>query len=133
MLVFNATFSNISVKLWRSVLMVGESGVPGENHQLAQVTDKLYHIKLYEYTSAEWDSNTRCNPTTIRTRLRRPLKRIETHIVLIIFVSFVFSYRPYEHHQVRQKAGGNQDEVHDIIPLTDGTLYNLTINFLQCV
>ena len=34
-MVFNATFNNISVILWRSVLMADETGVPGENHQLA--------------------------------------------------------------------------------------------------
>jgi hypothetical protein len=31
--VFNATFNNMSVISWRSVLLVGEIGVPGENHQ----------------------------------------------------------------------------------------------------
>jgi hypothetical protein len=31
-MVFNATFNNISVKSWRSVLLVEETGVPGENH-----------------------------------------------------------------------------------------------------
>jgi hypothetical protein len=30
-MVFNATFNNISVKMWRSVLFVEETGVPGEN------------------------------------------------------------------------------------------------------
>jgi len=29
----NATFNNIYVILWRSVLLVEETGVPGENHQ----------------------------------------------------------------------------------------------------
>jgi hypothetical protein len=29
-MVFNATFNNISVILWWSVLLVGETGVPGE-------------------------------------------------------------------------------------------------------
>ena len=29
-MVFNATFNNISVIAWRSVLLVEESGVPGE-------------------------------------------------------------------------------------------------------
>jgi hypothetical protein len=28
----NATFNNISVISWRSVLLVKETGVPGENH-----------------------------------------------------------------------------------------------------
>jgi hypothetical protein len=32
LIVFNATFNNISVISWRSVLLVEETGVPGENH-----------------------------------------------------------------------------------------------------
>jgi hypothetical protein len=43
LLVFNATFNIISV-ISRSVLLVGETG---ENQDLSQVTDKLYHIMLY--------------------------------------------------------------------------------------
>jgi hypothetical protein len=31
-IVFNATFNNISVISWRSVLLVEEIAVPGENH-----------------------------------------------------------------------------------------------------
>ena len=31
-MVLNASFNNISVKLWRSVLLVEETNVPGENH-----------------------------------------------------------------------------------------------------
>jgi len=31
-MVFNATFNNILVISWRSVLLVEETGVPGENH-----------------------------------------------------------------------------------------------------
>jgi hypothetical protein len=31
-MVFNATFNNISVISWRSVLLMEETGVPGENH-----------------------------------------------------------------------------------------------------
>ena len=35
-MVFNATFNNTSVILWRSVLLVEETGgVPGENHKPA--------------------------------------------------------------------------------------------------
>jgi hypothetical protein len=30
---YNATFNNISVISWWSVLLVEETGVPGENHQ----------------------------------------------------------------------------------------------------
>jgi len=32
-MVFDATFKNISVISWRSVLLVEETGVPGENHR----------------------------------------------------------------------------------------------------
>ena len=32
-MVFNVTFNNISVILWQSVLLVEETGVPGENHR----------------------------------------------------------------------------------------------------
>jgi len=42
-MVFNATFNNISIISWRSVLLVGESGLLGENHR----PDKPYHIMLY--------------------------------------------------------------------------------------
>jgi len=32
-MVFNATFNNISVISWRSVLLVEKTGVPGENYR----------------------------------------------------------------------------------------------------
>jgi len=31
-MLFNATFNNISVILWHSVLIVNETGISGENH-----------------------------------------------------------------------------------------------------
>jgi hypothetical protein len=34
-MVFNATFNNVLVISWQSVLLVEETGVPGENHQPA--------------------------------------------------------------------------------------------------
>jgi hypothetical protein len=32
-MVFNATFNNISAISWRSVLLMEETGMPGENHR----------------------------------------------------------------------------------------------------
>ena len=40
-MVFNATFNNISVISWRSVLLVEKT------IYLSQVSDELYHIMLY--------------------------------------------------------------------------------------
>ena len=34
-MMFNATFNNISAISWRSILLVEEIGVPGENHRPA--------------------------------------------------------------------------------------------------
>jgi hypothetical protein len=45
-MVFNATFNNISVISWRSVLLVKETGAPGENHQLCFMTVFVCSIVL---------------------------------------------------------------------------------------
>ena len=41
-MLFNATFNNISVISWRSVLLVEETT------DMSQVSGKLYHIMLYQ-------------------------------------------------------------------------------------
>ena len=46
-MVFNTTFHNILILSWRSVFLLEESGVHGENYRLPQVSGKLYYIKLY--------------------------------------------------------------------------------------
>jgi len=43
-MVFNATFKNVSVISWRSVLLMDEARVPRENYR----SDKLNHIMLYQ-------------------------------------------------------------------------------------
>jgi hypothetical protein len=52
-MVFNATFNNISVILWRSVLMVEETGGPRENYRPVvshwqTVLHNVVHLALIE-------------------------------------------------------------------------------------
>jgi hypothetical protein len=46
-MVFNATFNNISVISWPSVLLVVETEYLEKIIDLLQVADKLYHIMLF--------------------------------------------------------------------------------------
>ena len=49
-MVFHATFNNISVISWQSVLLAEETGEPENSEKttdLLQVTDNIYHITLY--------------------------------------------------------------------------------------
>jgi hypothetical protein len=43
-MVFRATFNNISVLSWWSVLLVEKTEYPVETTDLLQATNKLYHI-----------------------------------------------------------------------------------------
>jgi hypothetical protein len=45
-MVFNATFNNISVITWRLVLLVDETGLPGEN-QCILVVSSMYVYGQY--------------------------------------------------------------------------------------
>ena len=53
LMVFNATFNNISVISWRSVLLVEETVAPGENHrpvtsQWQTLSHNVVHLTLIE-------------------------------------------------------------------------------------
>jgi hypothetical protein len=57
-MVFNATFNSISDISWWSVLLVKETGVRGENHQLvANHRQILSHNVVSSTYCHEWDSN----------------------------------------------------------------------------
>ena len=57
-MVFNVTFNNISVISWLSVLLVEETGVPGENHWPAAGHKQTLSNKVVLSTARyERDSN----------------------------------------------------------------------------
>jgi len=43
-MVSNATFNNISVKSWQSVLLVKETGLSGENHRPVAQPQRPYRL-----------------------------------------------------------------------------------------
>jgi hypothetical protein len=54
--VFNATFNNISVISWWSILLVEETRIPGENHRPVAsnsqtLSYKNVHYCMYKYVS----------------------------------------------------------------------------------
>jgi hypothetical protein len=57
-MVLNATFNNILVILGLSVLLVKETGVPGENHRpVASHCQTLSHNVVSSTPCYEWGSN----------------------------------------------------------------------------
>jgi hypothetical protein len=79
-IVFTTTFNNISVITWRSVLLVEETGVPGEKHRPVSsrwqtLAHLLYWVNLawagFELNVSgdrHWLHYVLINPTTIRSR-----------------------------------------------------------------
>jgi len=83
-MVFNATFNNISLISWRTVLFVEDTEVPGENHRHTASHWQTFHIMLY-WVNLAWAGfkltklvivYVVINPIDIRSWLRRTFKQI---------------------------------------------------------
>ena len=68
--VFNATFNNISVISWLSVLLVEETGVPGENHR---------------HVTSHWQT---LSHIVVSNRMHLSLSGIQTHNVSLNIVLY---------------------------------------------
>ena len=74
LMVFNATFNNISVILWRSVLLVEETGGPGENHRPVAshwqtLLHNVVHLSLIQHhiLNCYYGINTHLRPHTMKS------------------------------------------------------------------
>jgi hypothetical protein len=79
-MVFNSTINKIAVKSWRSVLLVGETGMPGDNHRPAESHWKLYHIVSYRVHLA-WG--------------------FKLTTLVVIWTDCIGSYKYNHHHMIR--------------------------------
>ena len=64
---FNATFSNISAKSWRPVLVVERAKLPGENIDHGQATGKFYQFAdaIRVHTFCNLQSSTRTHAVLV--------------------------------------------------------------------
>jgi hypothetical protein len=79
-MVFIATFNTISVISWRSVLLVEETGVPGENHRTA---------------TRQWQTlsrNASSTPLSKRNSSKRPLLKRDRRGRYHMVVGFTTTY-----------------------------------------
>ena len=119
-MVFNATYNNISVISWRSVLLVEETGVHGENHRSA----KLYHIMLCRTHNFSGDRHwfqtitTTMAPCSIegtKNKYNKLMQYTGTNRICSTLVSF--QYNHYERYIVMVKHSPELNEYqkdHDI-------------------
>jgi hypothetical protein len=91
-MMLNAISNNISLISWRSILLTGETSVPGENHQPVTshwqtLSYNVVHLPWagFELTTlvmigTDWIGS--CNPTTIRSWPQQPLINFKTILKL---------------------------------------------------
>ena len=99
-MVFSDTFNNVSVISWRSLLLVGDIGVPRKNrqpvashwqtlsHNVVSTTPRHERVRTH-HISGDWYAliaQVVVNPTTIRSRPRRHrfLQYVGSHVHTII-------------------------------------------------
>jgi len=54
-MVFNATFNNILVISWRPVLLVEETGVPGENHPPFTIRQDIRNFPIISCSTSRYN------------------------------------------------------------------------------
>jgi hypothetical protein len=110
LMVLNATFNNISVISWRSVLLVEETGGPKENHRPVAshwqtLSHNVIHLALIEIQTQWWQTMIAwivVNPTTIRSQPHQPLTGIGNHSFDLLIEHYWYGNILYLWKSIRQ-------------------------------
>jgi hypothetical protein len=110
LMVLNATFNNISVISWRSVLLVEETGGPKENHwpvasHWQTLSHNVVHLALIEIQTQWWQTMIAwivVNPTTIRSQPHQPLTGIGNHSFDLLIEHYWYGNILYLWKSIRQ-------------------------------
>ena len=94
-MVFNATFTNISDISWRSILLVVETGVPGENYRPAASNYKMYIHNVHRSTISQsvkplWYTSISCHKQLLLTLINTCNRRVVLFSSILFNTSFIY-------------------------------------------
>jgi hypothetical protein len=85
-MVFNATFSNILVISWRSVLLVEETGVPGEYHRPVSSKKLVYPEKITDQSQSPGTPVSSTNKTD-RHEMTKILLKVALNTITLTLIT----------------------------------------------
>jgi hypothetical protein len=124
-MVFNATINNISAISCRSVLLLEETGVPGENHRPA--ASQLYYIIVFYRVHLATNRFELTNLVDRRTKTNKKTKTNDEHLI-ILFNKTSTSLRIIDHLNIFRWSLSNLEEA----PIFYVTAIVMFFSFKKC-